>query len=375
MAALIIVIVGCGIMAVGNIKGWFGSNSESPVTSGEITGVANMERDGVAYTLSENTPVKAGDILETEAGSGAVFNTDGKNSICMGEKAEMTADACSDDDIAFTLDEGDVYSETGRSDYRIGGGNVMVTPEDAAFSLSVHKGSREVSVFSGSLTVKIEGADEKTVGAGNKLLVTDSGSDAKVEKIEVTSLSDFQIKMLQTGDVKDICFTAEKLAEVTANREKEKKEAEKAIRQDAAAVIETGQQGDAQGGNVQTCTIQIQCKSILKNMGKLKEGKNRYVPSNGVILSTSRVEFNKGDTAYDVTKRACSAAGIQIEAAYTPAYGSYYVEGINHLYEFDCGQTSGWMYKVNGWAPNYGCSEYKLKNGDSIVWYYTCGGK
>ena len=64
----------------------------------------------------------------------------------------------------------------------------------------------------------------------------------------------------------------------------------------------------------------------------------------------------------------------QLEYSYTPMYGSYYVEGINHLYEFDCGSQSGWMYKVNGWFPNYGCSSYKLKDGDAIVWSYTCTG-
>ncbi len=39
-------------------------------------------------------------------------------------------------------------------------------------------------------------------------------------------------------------------------------------------------------------------------------------------------------------------------------YNSYYVEGIGNLYEFDCGKESGWMYKVNGRFPNYGCSSY-----------------
>ena len=55
-------------------------------------------------------------------------------------------------------------------------------------------------------------------------------------------------------------------------------------------------------------------------------------------------------------------------------YDSYYIEGINNLYEFDCGSESGWMYKVNGWFPNYGCSAYPLKDGDVIVWCYTCNG-
>ena len=43
---------------------------------------------------------------------------------------------------------------------------------------------------------------------------------------------------------------------------------------------------------------------------------------------------------------------------YTPLYKSYYVEGINQLYEFDCGKNSGWMYSVNGEYPNYGASSY-----------------
>ena len=56
----------------------------------------------------------------------------------------------------------------------------------------------------------------------------------------------------------------------------------------------------------------------------------------------------------------------------TPVYNSAYIEGISNLYEFDCGERSGWMYKVNGWFPNYGCSRYELKNGDKIEWVYTC---
>lgn len=121
-------------------------------------------------------------------------------------------------------------------------------------------------------------------------------------------------------------------------------------------------------------TIEIRCDTILNNMGNLTGGKEAYVPSNGVILSTSKIEFTEGETVFDVLQRACSRAGIQLEYRYTPLYGSYYIEGINQLYEFDCGDESGWMYKVNGWFPNYGCSSYTLKEGDVIVWCYTCNG-
>ena len=86
------------------------------------------------------------------------------------------------------------------------------------------------------------------------------------------------------------------------------------------------------------------------------------------------MEITAGETVFDVLKRACSAYGIQLEYSWSPMYNTYYVEGINNLYEFDCGSESGWMYKVDGWFPNYGCSAYTLSGGESIVWCYTCNG-
>lgn len=126
-----------------------------------------------------------------------------------------------------------------------------------------------------------------------------------------------------------------------------------------------------EAAETKSCTITIQCTSILENIDKLKEGKAAYVPESGYILSAT-VEYSEGDTVFDVLVDACSLYGIQIEYAYTPMYGSYYIEGINHLYEFDCGGTSGWMYSVNGVSPNYGCSGYNVSENDTIVWYYSC---
>ena len=33
---------------------------------------------------------------------------------------------------------------------------------------------------------------------------------------------------------------------------------------------------------------------------------------------------------------------------------------------------SGWMYYVNDLKPNYGVSNYTLKNGDEVFMRYTC---
>ena len=122
------------------------------------------------------------------------------------------------------------------------------------------------------------------------------------------------------------------------------------------------------------CTITIRCDTILNNTDKLEEAKAPYVPEDGVILPVITVEFMEGETVFDVLKRVCKASDLQIEYSWTPLYDSYYVEGINHLYEFDCGFESGWMYEVNDGFPNYGSSAYEVKPGDKIEWKYTCTG-
>ena len=121
-----------------------------------------------------------------------------------------------------------------------------------------------------------------------------------------------------------------------------------------------------------TCTFSIECSTILNNLDMLDSNKLEMVPSGGVILKKTKVTFYEGESVFDVLQRLCKSKGIHMEAEWTPIYNSAYVEGIHNLYEFDCGALSGWMYKVNGWYPNYGSSRYQLKDGDVVEWRYTC---
>lgn len=123
-----------------------------------------------------------------------------------------------------------------------------------------------------------------------------------------------------------------------------------------------------------SCRVQIVCHTVFDNEEKLDSAKAPYLPPDGVILPATTVEFSEGETVFDVLRRACEAAELAVEYSWSPIYDSYYVEGINHLYEFDCGVESGWMYQVNGSFPNYGCSAYELSGGEEIVWCYTCVG-
>lgn len=127
-------------------------------------------------------------------------------------------------------------------------------------------------------------------------------------------------------------------------------------------------------GEENHCSITIVCNTILDNLDSLEEEKRPYVPQSGVILPQTDVFVAEGDTVFEVLQRVCTAADIQLEYSWTPLHDSYYVEGINHLYEFDCGFESGWMYKVDDRFPNYGCSAYELQGGEQIVWCYTCVG-
>lgn len=120
------------------------------------------------------------------------------------------------------------------------------------------------------------------------------------------------------------------------------------------------------------CTITIECSSILQNRDSLNEAKAAFVPEDGVILKKTKVQIESGDNAYIILERTCRKYKIHFEASYTPVYKTYYVEGIHQLYEFDCGNTSGWMYLVNGEKMNYGCSKYSVKAGDDILWTYSC---
>lgn len=85
------------------------------------------------------------------------------------------------------------------------------------------------------------------------------------------------------------------------------------------------------------------------------------------VSSGGTFTFNEGATVYD----ALCALGLSVNA-HGSSYGTY-VAAIGGLAEKEHGGTSGWMYSVNGVTPMTACSNYVLKNGDNVVWYYVTG--
>ena len=121
-----------------------------------------------------------------------------------------------------------------------------------------------------------------------------------------------------------------------------------------------------------TCTLSIRCDTALRHASSLSPEKAAVLPQDGVIFPPTRVTFYEGESVFNLLLRETKRNKIHMEFVNTPIYNSAYIEGIGNLYEFDCGELSGWMYKVNGAFPNYGCSRYQLKTGDVVEWVYTC---
>ena len=81
--------------------------------------------------------------------------------------------------------------------------------------------------------------------------------------------------------------------------------------------------------------------------------------------SSASIRLSRGATAYD----ALAACGVSFNAKST-SFGMY-VSSIGGLAEKEHGAMSGWVYAVNGHEPNTACSNYELRDGDSLVWTYV----
>ncbi len=368
-------------------------SAEKPriVTSG-VSGQASVLRRGAGYRLKEDIGLVETDGVITAPGSSAAFSVAGGGSIILDENSEIKIIRDSEECVCI----GSVYGTVVCIADPTGTLLLMECPAGSLsaegpglYSVETFHGTQTVKVYRGKVTLTSDALEEdKLLLAGQQLVIiqNDDGicSFEEVKPIAIQSLSGFLMDTLLT-ESGDTFFSREELEAEILRREREVEQARREREEYEAAVI-------ARGGTVpvvesvsplpeymteadiHTCTITIVCDTILDNIGDLTEGKNVYVPENGVILATSKVQYVAGESVYDVLKRVCAAADIPLQYSWTVEFGGYYIEGINNLCEFDCGPESGWMYKVNGWYPNYGSSNYILKEGDIIVWAYTCRG-
>ena len=92
---------------------------------------------------------------------------------------------------------------------------------------------------------------------------------------------------------------------------------------------------------------------------------NIQVIGMGNTMMASTLNVDKNSNALSVLKVIAAKNGKEVTGS------DYYVSGIGGLKEKQHGPKSGWMYSVNGVAPNMAAIKYNLKDGDKVVWYYV----
>lgn len=116
-----------------------------------------------------------------------------------------------------------------------------------------------------------------------------------------------------------------------------------------------------------TISLTVDCKNAI-DYGILNDLNFRdTLPQNGIILSDGNVQFTEGESVMTVLKRA-----LKTQKTVCQITSGGYVKSIAGLAEKDCGETSGWVYRVNGELPNVSCKYYQLQAGDRVEFIYTC---
>ena len=408
MFTVIAAIAAAAVLLVGRHKGWFDkptpADDATAITVTVRKGLSNFTRSGIASELSGETTLRQGDVVSVT--SGYVSTRVGGCHLLLSPGSKLEITSAEPTDLQVRLVTGEAFCQAADASVTLLYGTHAAKLQSAVFVCTVRTGSETVYVLGGSVS---DGVNTFSTGKAGSYV----GQELSVQNLDLRALSSFALECM-LGCEEEMFCSADEVKSVLTSR-KVVPEVIKPVEEKPDNTSPSGGKDPSNGSGSGTsttpnpdnsskpgnsskpdnstdpdnsskpndppkpetkmsCTIEIRCDTILNNMQDLKPGLDVYVPDSGTILPTTTVTFTQGESVFDVLKRICDEYGIQIEYTWTTKYGSTYIEGINYLYEFSCGPQSGWMYKVNGWFPNYGCSEYILDAGDEIVWCYTCKG-
>ena len=252
----------------------------------------------------------------------------------------------------------------------------LSSEEESETNLAVVEEQQGEKLLQDTDVESVADEDKKTQQSNSKFSDKKETSDKeKAAKKDKEKNPDETQKAVKDEADRNVNATAKEKREAKKDSSKKSKETSTKVQKEVKENTEAAKSPEPDKTpqeNRAFCTISIDCLIILEKMSELNPDKKDFVPENGWILKDTKVFFEEGDTAYEVLYQVCREQKIHMEAAYTPAYGTYYVEGIHQLYEFDCGDLSGWTFLVNGKSTNYGSSQYEVKNGDVIQWRFSC---
>jgi PGF-pre-PGF domain-containing protein len=86
-------------------------------------------------------------------------------------------------------------------------------------------------------------------------------------------------------------------------------------------------------------------------------------------INTNKIFTIKWQTALGALQKASEVRGFEYKIEEWD-FGPF-VYSIDDTEKYDEGETSGWMYQVNGYIPDIGAHEYSVDVGDEIIWYFS----
>jgi predicted small secreted protein len=127
-------------------------------------------------------------------------------------------------------------------------------------------------------------------------------------------------------------------------------------------------ENDTANNNVQidvTLTVEATDVAVSEYAVDFEEG---MLDNEGMILSQTKYTVDEGTTVQDLIKKAMDEEKIPYSFKGTGADTT--IEGIKGIMGGMAGETSGWVYTVNGDTATNPMMDQKLENGDDIRVYY-----
>jgi hypothetical protein len=117
--------------------------------------------------------------------------------------------------------------------------------------------------------------------------------------------------------------------------------------------------------NNQSTSIQISLKISSDIL-------NNHDMSGGEIADVS-LAVTENATVFEVLEAVCEHYGIELSYEGSAKRKTVYIKSLGGIEEKIIGDSSGWIFKVNGNSATKSCSAYVLNDGDSIEFLYTDG--
>ena len=175
----------------------------------------------------------------------------------------------------------------------------------------------------------------------------------------------------KTNQVAQVDTTKNKKEKNTKETKKEEKQETTDQTQETSESTQNDSQSSNQSQSNSGQTSNNQLNNSSTNSSSNQQPTNEKITINiqvigmGNTMMAGTLNVDKNSNALSVLKIIAAKNGKEVEGS------DYYVSGIGGLKEKQHGPMSGWMYSVNGVAPNKAAIKYNLKDGDKVVWYYV----